>query len=632
MLVPFVPPVISCFSSRFSLRKSPTLSAKINAVLFLSLTTLTACGGSDSTEPAPTPKDTIAPVITLIGNTPLTHSIDTSYDDEGATANDATDGNVDVTMTGSVDSTIVNSYTLTYTATDTAGNKSTSTRIVNVIDDVAPVITLGGSSEVIHPVGTAYIDASATATDNVDEAINVISTGAVDVNVMASYTITYTASDEAENEATAVVRTVNVVDLTAPVISLNGESVIEQNYGDDYTDAGATANDNIDGVVTAPTTDTILTDKIGSYGITYTATDAAGNVSTLERIVNVADLAGPVIILTGGNTITLGKGRVYKELGATALDNLDGEIAVGAPTGIVDYDNIGTYELTYTVEDNAKNVSTIVRTVDVVAAKAFITTWKSDNPGSSNSNQIKITTNPEFTSYNYTVDWGDGETSVNIMGDITHTYTTESADKTYTISISGDFPQLYQSGPGSDSPKLLTIEQWGDGALLSLKNAFMHCSNLVSNAIDTPNLRFVTDMSSMFEYASLFNSGVNYWDVSSVENMNSMFSEASTFNQDISSWNVNKVTDMRFMFSQASSFNQNLGAWDVTSVSGMDQIFFKTPLSTENFDALLQAWSVKSVKDNVTFHGGVNAYSTNSQAARDTLTGIYSWTIDYGPI
>ena len=81
-------------------------------VFLLSLGTLTACGGSDSTEPTPTPKDTTAPVITLIGNTPLTHSIDTSYDDEGATANDATDGNVDVTMTGNVDSTLVNSYTL----------------------------------------------------------------------------------------------------------------------------------------------------------------------------------------------------------------------------------------------------------------------------------------------------------------------------------------------------------------------------------------------------------------------------------------------------------------------------------------------------------------------------------------
>ena len=96
------------FSSRFN----SLFSAKTSAVFLLSLGTLTACGGSDSTEPTPTPKDTTAPVITLIGNTPLTHSIDTSYDDEGATANDATDGNVDVTMTGNVDSTLVNSYTL----------------------------------------------------------------------------------------------------------------------------------------------------------------------------------------------------------------------------------------------------------------------------------------------------------------------------------------------------------------------------------------------------------------------------------------------------------------------------------------------------------------------------------------
>ena len=587
MLVPFVPPVISCFSLRFN----SLFSAKTSAVLLLSLGTLTACGGSDSTEPTPTPKDTIAPVITLNGESPLTLSAGTPYAETGATANDATDGNVDVTMTGSVDSTIVNSYTLTYTATDTAGNKSTSTRIVNVIDDVAPVITLGGSSEVIHPVGTAYIDASATASDNVDEVINVITSDDVKADAIGSYTVTYTAKDEAENEATAVVRTVIVADLTAPVITLNGDAVIEHEYGTPYSDAGATAVDNIDGNVAATTTDTILiNDTVGSYGITYKAEDTAGNTSTLERIVNVVDTVGPVITLTGGNTITLGQGRDYQELGATALDNLDGEIAVGAPTGTVDYDAIGIYQLTYTVEDSSKNVTTLVRTVEVVVPKPFITTWKTDNGGSSADNEITITTNTtEFpTGYNYTVDWGDDTTPTTHTGDFTYTYATAG---TYTVTISGDFPQLYFPNNSLDNRKLLTVEQWGDGALLSLHRAFAFCYNVVVNATDIPNLRFVTDMSGMFESARSFDQDISTWDVSSVLNMSGMFLEAEIFNQDISAWDVSSVTDMSNMFNVADFFNQNIGVWDVSSVTDMSYMFNYA----RSFNQDISGWDVSKV-------------------------------------
>ncbi|NQY50030.1 MAG: DUF5011 domain-containing protein, partial [Colwellia sp.] len=200
MLVPFVPPVISCFSSRFN----SLFSAKNSAVLLLSLGTLTACGGSDSPEePAPTPKDTTAPVITLIGNTPLTHSIGTSYDDEGASANDATDGTVTVTMSGSVNSDVVSSYTLTYSATDKAGNQSSVTRTVDVVDDVAPVIKLEGDSPLTHSAGTDYTDAGASAEDATDGTVEVITTGSVYSAVVDSYTLTYTATDATGNIRTA---------------------------------------------------------------------------------------------------------------------------------------------------------------------------------------------------------------------------------------------------------------------------------------------------------------------------------------------------------------------------------------------------------------------------------------------
>jgi hypothetical protein len=66
-------------------------------------------------------------------------------------------------------------------------------------------------------------------------------------------------------------------DTLAPIITLNGNAVIVHNIGEAYTDVGATATDAIDGDVVVTTSDTVLSDEIGSYTITYTATDAAAS-------------------------------------------------------------------------------------------------------------------------------------------------------------------------------------------------------------------------------------------------------------------------------------------------------------------------------------------------------------------
>ena len=71
---------------------------------------------------------------------------------------------------------------------------------------------------------------------------NVTASGSVDVNTVGSYTITYTATDLDNNTATAT-RTVNVIDTTAPVITVTGDNPATVELGSTYTDAGATATD-----------------------------------------------------------------------------------------------------------------------------------------------------------------------------------------------------------------------------------------------------------------------------------------------------------------------------------------------------------------------------------------------------
>lgn len=76
--------------------------------------------------------DTKAPVITLNGESKITLEQGDKYEELGATANDAVDGQVEVKITGNVDVDKAGEYKITYTATDNSKNTSTVTRSIEV--------------------------------------------------------------------------------------------------------------------------------------------------------------------------------------------------------------------------------------------------------------------------------------------------------------------------------------------------------------------------------------------------------------------------------------------------------------------------------------------------------------------
>jgi hypothetical protein len=227
--------------------------------------------------------DTTAPTITLLGESVVEVGLDTSYEDAGATATDAVDGSVEVVTTGSVDTSVAATYTLTYTATDAAGNSSTATRTVEVKDVTAPVITVTGSNPVTIELGDSYADEGATS--NGGETVT--SSGTVDTFTVGSYTIIYSATDAAGNTGTAT-RTVNVKDTTVPVITVSGDNPASVDLDATYTDAGASATD-LSGDITVISSGTVDTSIVGTYTITYSATDESGNTATATREVIVEE-------------------------------------------------------------------------------------------------------------------------------------------------------------------------------------------------------------------------------------------------------------------------------------------------------------------------------------------------------
>ncbi len=163
---------------------------------------LSGCGGGGGGDDGGTGSvDRAAPVITLNGPSTVNHEQGTTYTDPGATATDAVDGAVPVTVSGSVGAA-AGTYTLTYTASDRAGNVATATRTVIVADTTAPVITMVGPSTMTHALGTPFTDPGVSATDTVDGSVAVATTGTVD-DAVGTYMLVYTATDAAGNEATA---------------------------------------------------------------------------------------------------------------------------------------------------------------------------------------------------------------------------------------------------------------------------------------------------------------------------------------------------------------------------------------------------------------------------------------------
>lgn len=86
--------------------------------------------------------DKVAPVITLKGQKNMTITIGDRYIESGATALDNYDGNVNVSITGTVNTQKIGTYTITYTAIDSVGNKSTTTRTVQVVDGISQITML----------------------------------------------------------------------------------------------------------------------------------------------------------------------------------------------------------------------------------------------------------------------------------------------------------------------------------------------------------------------------------------------------------------------------------------------------------------------------------------------------------
>jgi len=411
--------------------------------------------------------DTTAPVITLNGTNPLSVLLGSIYIEDGATATDAVDGSVDIITSGSVDVDNLGTYTISYIASDSSGNLAIATREVSVYDDSVPNITILGDNPVDVSHGVNYVDPSAFAYDKTDGFLAVSSSGSVDTDTVGTYTITYSVTDSDSNEVNAT-RTVNVVDTTAPVITLYGVNPMTISQGESYADAGATASDSVDGTL-SPTTisNTVDTTLAGSYSVVYKATDTAGNEVNATRTViveNVAptasDLSKVVPYNASSYSITLeGSDAGADTLTYTLLSNPTHGTLTGSGSSYTytpESDYSGDDSFTYKVNDGTEdsNTATVILSVEHII---FAFTTQEQNSStmidfnrtaeySPNADTFDITLSP-YSDIAYVATYGNKTHVVDIsdLNNILQKSTLSSSDAIYGITLSLDGDTAYEA-------------------------------------------------------------------------------------------------------------------------------------------------------------------------------------------
>jgi hypothetical protein len=247
-----------------------------------------------------TPPTITAPPAVTAYTGPSATTCETVVNDLGtATANDNCPG-VAVSRAPVGNLFPVGTTTVTYTAADAHGNMATATQTVTVIDNTPPTITepaaviayTGPSATTCETVLTDAI-LGATANDNCP-GVTVTRVPAGDLFPVGITQVKYTATDAYGNTATAT-QMVTVKDNTPPTITLTGKDPMVLECPAMYVERGAMLKDACDPSPTLTIQGTVDGGRLGTYTVTYTATDHAGNTATATRTVVVQDTKAPTL-------------------------------------------------------------------------------------------------------------------------------------------------------------------------------------------------------------------------------------------------------------------------------------------------------------------------------------------------
>lgn len=271
--------------------------------------------------------------------------------------------------------------------------------------------------------------------------------------------------------------------------------------------------------------------------------------------------------------------------------------------------------------------------IDTPSAETyFVSTWKTDNAGTSGDSQIllPLTADP----VNIYVDWGDGNYNhINDYTDARKTHTYPAAG-TYTVKIYGTLKGFRFANLG-DKRKITDISQWGCFDLTT-DQVFYGCENLECTATDAPIVSSTIFYNQFKNCGILTNLGkIEDWVFTDVTNFESCFMYAHVFDQDLSlsHW-ATAPTNFRNMFYDSDAYDYSLASWLIGSLTDAAFMFHAAPgMTTVNYSATLISWAAQAAQPNVPFKAGNATFTggtlVTSAATATTADKLVDGTQDF---
>ncbi|MDT0554382.1 HYR domain-containing protein [Patiriisocius hiemis] len=263
----------------------------------------------------------------------------------------------------------------TWTATDIGGNQTSCVQTIEVVDTTPPVSICQDITVQLDENGNASIipeNIDNESFDNCGDITFNISQNNFNCDDIGTNIVTLTTTDENGNTSTCLA-TVTIIDSTPPVIICPADLTIECDDDPSPANTGmATATDNCDTAPVITFTDVVVA-GVGSNSTitrTWTATDANGNASSCDQVIEVVDTTPPTPVCMD-ITVSLDENGMYvlnpSEIDGGSTDNCDPAPSLFVFPDTFTCDDIGTNNVTLTVTDangNANVCGAIVTVVD----------------------------------------------------------------------------------------------------------------------------------------------------------------------------------------------------------------------------------------------------------------------------
>jgi hypothetical protein len=293
----------------------------------------------------------------------------------GCTVTDPEDGSSSFpatlsALTGPRAAAGLGSRTATCSYTDRGQLTASAEAAYTVVDRTAPAVSVTEDLALEATGPSTRVEFSATATDAVDGTVPATCAPSSGAGfAVGATTVTCTATDQAGNTGSAAFA-VAVTDRTAPtvVVPPSTTAAATSAAGAPVTYGPVSAEDLVDGALAA-TCDRASGEvfPLGATAVTCTATDAAGNTGSATFTVTVQDRAAPVVTVPANVVAeaTSPAGAVVEHPGATAVDDVDGPVAVTCDVASGATYQLGDTTVTCSATDAAGNTGSSSFTVTV---------------------------------------------------------------------------------------------------------------------------------------------------------------------------------------------------------------------------------------------------------------------------